>query len=125
MAFQRIPFLTRSELKSILDRTERLDSGCLIYHPDHNNHNPNLVVLRGKTLPVTRVVFAEHYAHTSEMIRRLDENEVVHKPECPHTGDYTGAGRRALCIEPTHLMLGDCATRVRVRTQRRTTCQRV
>ena len=102
--FKRIPFLTRREFARILERAERLSTGCLVLRgPD--SHRVRL--RNGTTHATLRVVWVETFGD-----KNTDNHEVVHRPGCPNT--HTDH----LCIEPTHLCLGDPVTRIAYRTER-------
>lgn len=109
--FKRIPYLTRAELRQILDRAIPLESGCLILPPLTPLANPNVVYLRGQAHTATRVVWAETRGDAN-----LHDHEVVHRACCPHAGGSRGLQQpyAPLCINVEHLHLALRSERVRL-----------
>lgn len=112
MAYKTLPFLTRKELQSIIESCERTEDGCLIWTP--RNNSPNLISIHGGLWCVQRLMWSEFNVHTLDLRHKLDTHEVIHIAECPNTG-YG----KPLCIEPTHLTLGDQVNRNRYANERR------
>lgn len=96
MHFKRTPFLTRAEKRQLVESATRTPEGCLIHSGREG------VTIRGEVYSPARLMWAEANCYTSDAERALNTHEVIHVPTCPNTGDIF-----PLCIEPSHLMLGD------------------
>jgi hypothetical protein len=94
-----IPFLTRKELRELLAQAEPTADGCLLLIPTSPLHSANNIILRGRTFKATRCVWAELRGDAG-----LNEHEVIHIAECPHTGGTTGR-YTPICINVEHLTL--------------------
>lgn len=116
--FKPIPYVSAEELHAIEGRAIRTSEGCLLLEV-RGRSNPNAVTLDGECYTVTRVVWAEN-----EGIAGLEDHEVIHIAECPNTGGDSIKGYKSLCIEPTHLMLGDRTLAAEMSVQRGTHCQK-
>ena len=110
MRYAQLPFFTREEMRQVHERLERLDNGCLVFHPvkhrpDTRNHH---IRLRGRLWNVLRLMWSETFATTIDARNQLEMHDVGHIPECPNTGGTCG---ELICVEPSHLTLVDYKTR--------------
>lgn len=111
--FKPLPFLTDEELQSILERTTRNSSGCLILAPERPGGDPTVVNVQEQRCAVLRLIWAENFGEAG-----LSDHQVIHIAECPNTAcDH---GSTAFCIEPSHLALGDARTRAAMQSVRGT-----
>lgn len=98
MHFKPIPFLTRRELRELLDSAQPTPDGCLLLLPrtDNPDTSANNVWIRGHQFKATRLVWAELRSEPGD-------HEVVHVATCPHA-----EGKNCpVCINVEHLKLGD------------------
>ena len=90
-------------MKALLDCCTRTPDGCLIF----NGPAITQFSIRRTLYPAARIMWAETYGFSSASLKELESKMVIHIGECPNTGEERGGVRLPLCIEPTHLRLGD------------------
>jgi hypothetical protein len=95
--FKTIPFLTRKELREILENCTR--EGDCLFHNDHYTAVNNIVRIRGTWFVLSRVMWAEQKFDVGGL---LATHEVIHKSCCPNPG---GDKTKRVCINVEHLEL--------------------
>lgn len=114
---KQLPYLSRKEKQVILDCCTRSADGCLLYvAPEGMAYN--LTRVRGELYSVTRLLWAEEYAWKPAAADALEVSEVIHIAECPNTGDHRNGQVVPLCVEPSHLILGNRAEAIKQSKQR-------
>lgn len=110
--YNPVPHLDEEELAEILERAVPHACGCLILPPKHEGGNPAVIKHRGRRVSMLRLIWAENEGDAG-----LEDHEVTHIPECPHTGGINGS--IPFCIEPSHLRLSNPQERINAMMERK------